>query len=117
MVDYKRIRQANELLSILEQGDFNQAVTVENEKLLETLSELAPPKGKAVKGTLTIVVGYAVVGNQVEISAQVTSKAPKPVRGTTHLWMNADMTLNTEHPKQTSMAFDDPKVSSIRDNA
>ena len=112
MVDTKRLRQASDILAYLEQGDFNAEVTSQNEELLKYLQEIAPQKGKGIKGVLTIKLSYDVVGNQVETTASVETKAPKRTRGRDFFFLREDGALSTEHPKQANM-FDDDKVSPI----
>ena len=113
-MDPKRITQATDILAILEDGDFAHEATTEIENVLSKLRDLAPPKGKAVKGSVTIKLGFEVVGNQVEIAAALESKTPKATRGRSFFFVRADGALSTEHPSQISM-FDGPKVVAERD--
>ena len=113
-MDYRRIRQANDIIGVLEDGDFNAAVTSENEALLKVLRDLAPQKGKGVKGSLTIKIDYELVGNSLEVAGSVAAKAPKPQRGRSFYFLTAEGALSTEHPKQQNM-FDDPKVRAMNE--
>lgn len=108
-MDPKRITQATDVLAILEDGEFAHEATNEIQTVLAKLRDMAPPKGKGVKGSVTIKLAFDVTGNQVEIAAALESKTPKATRGRSFFFVRPDGALSTEHPSQMAM-FDGPKV-------
>lgn len=104
----KKIRQATDIIAILERGDLNADLTAEITKVLEALQEAAPPKGKAVKGEVTLKLKFAVEGASVEVESEIASKTPKRPRGRDFYFVTEDAALSTEHPRQSNM-FDGPR--------
>lgn len=98
----KKIRDATQIIGMLERGDVAQALSVEIEKALVALQDAAGPKSKA-KGSVTLKLNLEVLGQSVEIEADITSKVPKPKRGRSFYFVTQDGALSTEHPQQLDM--------------
>jgi len=100
----QRIRDSNTIISILENGEVVPRLSNE---MLETFLALKEhtgdrPKVKA-KGSITLKLNIEVVDGTVTIEAEISSKRPKPVHGSSHFWMLEDGSLSTRHPKQIDM--------------
>lgn len=100
----KRIRDAQTIIGSLEDGE---AVAALSKELTETLADLKAqcgnrPKAKA-KGTVSLTLTIEVEGGSATITADVQSKRPKPVRGSSFYWVLDDGSLSTEHPQQMNM--------------
>lgn len=103
----KKIRQATDIIGVIERGDVNADLTVEIESVLKTLQDLAPPKGK-VKGSVKLTLNFSVESNSVEVEASIDTKLPKRQRGKSFYFLTQDAQLSTEHPQQENM-FDGPR--------
>ena len=100
----QRIRGSNTIIGILENGEVVPRLSKE---LLETFLALKEhtgdrPKVKA-KGSVTLKLNIEVVDGTVTIEADIGSKRPKQVHGSSHFWMLEDGSLSTQHPKQIDM--------------
>lgn len=104
----KKIRQATDIIGVLERGDLNADLTAEITKVLAALQEAAPPKGKTVKGEVSLKLKFAMEGSSVRVESEFSSKTPKRPRGADFYFVTEDAALSTEHPKQTNM-FDGPR--------
>ena len=105
----KKITQATDIIALIEQGDLNADFTAEIRKVLQTLQEMAPPKGKAIKGEVSLKIKFAVEGVKVEIESEIASKVPKRPRGRDFLFITDDAALSVEHPSQHDM-FGGPRA-------
>lgn len=105
----KRIRDAQTIIGALENGEAAAELSKEITATLAALKEMTGgrPKGKA-KGKVTLTLDLEVEGSSATITANIESKRPKPVRGSSFYWVLDDGSLSTEHPQQTSM-FDGPR--------
>lgn len=98
----KKIREATQIIGMLERGETAAALTDEIENALKSLQGLAGPKTKA-KGTVTLKLSFAVEGQQVEVEADISSSLPKSKRGRSFYFLTQDAALSTEHPQQQDM--------------
>lgn len=96
-----KIRNADQLLAMLEDGDLSNDLFNEITKVLDALREAAGPKSKA-KGSVTLTLNFEVEGVSTEISTDIKSKMPKQKRARSWLFLGEDG-LSTEHPRQISM--------------
>lgn len=105
----KRIRDAQTIIGALEGGEAAAALGKEITETLAALKDLSGgrPKNK-IKGKVILTLDIEVEGSSAEITADIQSKRPKPVRGASFYWVLDDGSLSTEHPQQTSM-FDGPR--------
>src|SRR5258708_2982802 len=103
----KVIRQATELLGVLNRGDDAHDMSIEIEKVFKAGQDAAGPKTKA-KGQVTLVLDFEVEGSFLEIRADIKSKVPKIKRGSTAYFLTQNGEITTEHPQQQSF-FDGPK--------
>ena len=103
----KVIRECTQIIGTIERGDAAHDLTLEIEKVLSALQDQATAKG-TVKGSVTLMLDFAVQGQNVVIEAAITSKVPKVKRGQTFMFLTADGKLSNEHPTQMSM-FDGPR--------
>jgi len=106
----KKIKQATDIIGVIERGDLNADLTGEIESVLKTLQDLAPPKGK-VKGSVRLDLNFSVEGTSVEIEASIASKVPKRQRGRSFYFLTQDGAISTEHPQQTEMFAGPREVS------
>ena len=57
---------------------------------------------------VTLTIDLEVEGAAATITADITSKRPKPERGSSFYWVMDDGALSTEHPQQINM-FSGPR--------
>lgn len=114
----KRIRDASVIISSLENGELVGAFSSEIVETLKALKDQTGgrPKAKA-KGSVTLKLNIEVEGNSATIDADIDSKRPKPVRGSSFYFVLDDGSLSTEHPQQQSFGFDGPRSLPARDAA
>lgn len=100
----KLIRDGQTIIGVLEGGEVSAALGKEITDTLACLKEHCGgrPKVKA-KGSVTLKVHFEVEGSSVVISADIDSKRPKPVRGSSFYWVTDDGALSTEHPQQLTL--------------
>jgi hypothetical protein len=111
----KRIRDAQTIIGMLEGGEVAASLGTEITETLAKLKELCGGNPKAkVKGNVTLKINLAVEGSTVTIDAEIDSKRPKPVRGSSFYWVMDDGSLSTEHPQQTDMFSGKPRDVSER---
>lgn len=103
----KVIRACTEIIGTIERGDAAQDLTVEIEKVLGTLRDVAGEK-RTAKGSVTLTLNFSLEGQNVEIEAAITSKVPKVKRARTFMFINGAGQLTNEHPSQASL-FDGPR--------
>lgn len=100
----KRIRDAQTIIGILEGGALAPALSKE---ITETLSELndhsTDNPRKKIKGSVTLKLDVEVEAGAATIHADISSKRPKAVRGSSFFWLLEDGALSTEHPQQMNM--------------
>jgi hypothetical protein len=101
----KRIRDATQIIGMLENGDLANDLSNEISHVLEKLRDAAGPKGKA-KGSVSLKLTFAVEGVSTEIDADIASKVPKLTRARSFFFVTDDG-LSTEHPKQMQMFPED----------
>jgi hypothetical protein len=105
-----KIRDATQLIALLEDGDLAHDLSEEIRSLLEKLRDAAGPKSKA-KGSITLTLNFAVEGVTTEIDTEISTRAPKAKRGRSFYFV-ADDGLSTDHPKQQQFPFE-AKVSDV----
>lgn len=100
----KRIRDSQTIIGALEGGEAAAELSREITETLAKLKELAGsrPKNK-VKGSVTLKLDIEVEAGTATITANIESKRPKPIRGSSFYWVLDDGSLSTEHPQQTDM--------------
>ena len=98
----KKIREATQIIGMLERGDTAAALTDEITHALTALQEQSSQKGKA-KGTVTLKLNFSVEGVNVEVDAEIASKLPKAKRARSFYFLTQDGQLSTDHPQQTDM--------------
>lgn len=98
----KKIRDATQIIGMLERGDTAAALTDEITHALTALQDQAGQKAK-VKGTVSLKLNFTVEGQSVEIEAEIASKLPKAKRGRSFYFLTQDGQLSTEHPQQADM--------------
>lgn len=106
----KVIRQATEILGVIERGDAAHEMTLEIERVLKALQDASGPKQKA-KGSVTLKLEFEVEGSFLQIKADIASKVPKIKRGSTAYFLTQDGQITLEHPSQTEM-FSGPRSMS-----
>ncbi len=110
----KRIRDAQTIIGSLEHGEAAAELSKEITETLAKLKDLAGnrPKNK-VKGSVTLKIDIEVEAGTATITADISSKRPKPLRGSSFFWVLDDGSLSTEHPQQTDM-FSGPRDAAER---
>lgn len=105
----KRIRDAQTIIGSLNGGEVASELSTQLTDTLAALKEHCGgrPKAKA-KGKVTLVFDIEVEGNVAEITANIESKRPKPIRASSIYWVLDDGALSTEHPQQADM-FSGPR--------
>lgn len=105
----KRIRDAQTIIGMLEGGEVAASLGTEITETLAKLKELSGDRPKSkVKGSVTLKINLEVEAGAATITADIDSKRPKPVRGSSFYWVLDDGSLSTEHPQQTDM-FSGPR--------
>jgi hypothetical protein len=113
----KKIRDAQTIIGMLEDGELAHALGSEITETLAKLKELGADRPKSkVKGSVTLKINFEVSANSVQIVCDVDSKRPRPVRGESFYWVMDDGSLSTEHPQQTDM-FSGPRAARQAENA
>jgi hypothetical protein len=99
-----RLRDAPLILGSLESGDLMAEVGKTLTEAMQQLDDITGrrPKAKA-KSHVTLKLVIEVENGTTNITAEITSKVPKPPRPSTFFWLLADGTLSTDHPKQIDM--------------
>lgn len=100
----KRIRDAQTIIGMLENGELAADLGRELTETLAKLKEVAGNRPKSsAKGSVTLKLSLEVEAGAVTIIADIDSKRPKPHRGSSFYWVTDDGALSTEHPQQTDM--------------
>lgn len=102
----KRIRDSQTVIGLLDGGEVAAALSKEiTDTLADLKSQSDAVRGKKVKGEVWLKLPVEVEGNTATIRADIGSKRPKPVSGSSFFWVLDDGSLSTEHPEQTRMDF------------
>jgi aminoglycoside phosphotransferase family enzyme len=113
----KRIRDAQTIVGMLEDGDFandlGKAITDMTAELKQRCGNR--PKAK-MSGEIKVTLKFEVDQNSVTISTGIDPKLPKVPRADSFYWVADDGSLSTEHPQQTDM-FAGPRVAGERSSA
>lgn len=100
----KKIRDMTQIIGLLENGEFNPAVSKEAQNTLNDLYEMAETSpGRTFKGSTTITLDFEVKDGTVIVRSDFKSKTPKRPRKVSMFWIVDDGALSTEHPKQHDM--------------
>lgn len=100
----KRIRDSQAIIGSLEGGETAAELSRVITDTLAKLKELGGDRPKAkIKGSVTLTLKMEVEKGQAVIEAEIASKTPKPLRGSSFFWVLDDGSLSTEHPQQTDM--------------
>lgn len=107
----KRIRDAQTIVGMLEDGEFAGELSTTITDTLAKLKEMAGnrPKSKA-NGKVKVAFHLSVEQGAVTISTDIVADLPKKPRGNSFYWVTDDGSLSTEHPQQTDM-FAGPRVA------
>ena len=97
-----KIRDATQIIGMLERGDLAAALTEELSKVVEACREAAGPKTKA-KGQVTLKIEIEVEGVQITLTGDIGSKTPKAPRAGSIYFLAPDGAISTEHPQQMDM--------------
>lgn len=110
----KRIRDATTIIGLLDRGEVKEEFSKQTTDTLAALKESlgGRKKGKA-KGSVTLTLNFEVEGSSVSVDADIRSKRPHPVFGSSMFFVLDDGTLSTEHPQQEEM-FGGPRDAAGR---
>lgn len=112
----KRIRDSSTIIGTLEQGEAVQKLSREiTETLMDLKEQTGDRPGVKIKGSVTLKINIEVKDGTAILSAEVSSKRPKPVPGTTFFWVLDDGSLSMDHPSQTDMFGGPREVRGARD--
>ncbi|QRM55121.1 hypothetical protein [Sinorhizobium sp. BG8] len=110
----KKIRDASMIIGMLENGQFNPALSEEIGDTLKKLADMSDENPHATfKGTTTVKLAFSVKDGMVTIGVEMDSKTPKRPRKNSVFWVVEDGALSTEHPRQHDM-FAGPRDASER---
>lgn len=98
----RKFRQIGEVLALVDRGDKAAEISDANNALITRLQDHAGPKGKA-KGKMTIEIEYEVEGHAISISVTHKIKEPAPRKSLTHMFVDPEGLIVTEHPRQIPM--------------
>jgi hypothetical protein len=98
----KRLRQAIDIIGMLERGDLNADLSSEIQATIRRLQDLAPPQGK-IKGSVSLKLAFTVEGQTVSIEAAIDSSVPKRSRSSSYYFLTADGEISVEHPQQANL--------------
>ena len=114
----KPLSQASDIVAVLEDGDLNNDLSAEIQKVLAELQDLAPANGRGkVKGSLTLKIDFMVSGKSVEIESSFASKLPKRPRASSTYFVTPDAKLSVDHPQQRNMEFGPQEVKLRESNS
>lgn len=100
----RKIRDASTIIGLLENGQFNPALSNEIGETLHKLSEMSEENPvQTFKGTTTVKLNFSVKDGMVTIGVDMDSKTPKRPRKNSVFWVVEDGALSTEHPRQHDM--------------
>jgi len=97
-----KIRDATQILAMLERGEFATAVTEKLQEVIDACRDAATPKVTS-KGSITIKLNVEVQGVQITFYGEVDGKTPKVARGSSIYFLAPDGSISTEHPQQMDM--------------
>jgi hypothetical protein len=104
-----KIRDASTLIGMIESGELAADLSTEITDTLAAMEANRAGRKKAkVTGSVTLKLKFTNEAGGTTIDVDLDSKRPKKVRESTYLFVDADGTLSTEHPKQTDM-FNGPR--------
>lgn len=97
----KRISDMSQIVGLLENGEFNPALSDEVTGTLQKLADMANDSpGRTFKGTTTIKLSFEVKDGAVVIRTDFASKTPERPRKSSMFWVVEGGALSTEHPSQ-----------------
>ncbi len=97
------IRDSNQLLALIENGDAAHDFFKEVGKTLDVMREAQGGSKAKIKGSVTFKLSFVLDEDVVEIDPEITAKVPKIPRRHTMTFITATGELSTEHPKQLSL--------------
>lgn len=104
-------RNFGQLVAEHEDGRFHNAASDALHELLLRIRDAAGLRGGNAKGTLTIKLEIEQEDGNIEITAEITSKAPKLRRGRSIYWMTPEGHLTRGNPNQPELPLRDVSAS------
>lgn len=104
----KNLQHFNTLITQLEGGALNEALSEEIRKVVSEISDAAMDRGGVQKGSVTLKLDFKIDQKDkiIEVQADVKTKVPQTPRGRAGMfWCDSDGNLTRENPHQ--MSFDD----------
>lgn len=105
----KRIRDAAVILPLLDRGEVVAELSRVLNETLRTMVEQSADRPKVkIKGKVSLTLDLVMESGAVQITADISARAPKPPRrsrrcGPSFFWTTAEGELTTEHPTQIDM--------------
>lgn len=90
-----------------EDGRFHNAASDAMHELLQRLREAAGLRGGTAKAQMTIKLDFEMEGENIEITAELTSKLPKLKRGRSIWWITPEGHLCRSNPAQPELPLRD----------
>ncbi|MEM1046451.1 MAG: hypothetical protein AAGL24_09880 [Pseudomonadota bacterium] len=109
----KVIREAGQLLPMLEHGDLNRDMSQKLRDVIGELTALAEDTKRKVSGHVALKIKFEVDGDTIKVMAELDSKTPKQPRKPTFYFHNGGDDLHTEHPRQRGMFDTDQPLRAI----
>lgn len=106
-----QIKDLNTLLGLIDNGRSIREVNDLYPKVMAALLAFSEEQTKKTfKGNITLKVSFAVTNGIADVSLDIATKVPTPVRGSSLFWINKNGFLTDEHPKQIPMFGDNARV-------
>lgn len=106
----KRIRDVQEIIGLLENGDLRAELSEEVAETLGKLGDMSNDQaGRTFKGSTTLKIDFEVKDGMVTIRTDFNSKVPKRPRKSSMFWLVEGGALSTEHPRQHDLFSGKPR--------
>lgn len=100
-------RNFGQLVAEHEDGRFQASATDTLDEVIAQVVEAATMRGGTAKAAMTVKFEFTVVGETVEIVADITTKVPKLKRGRSIFWTTPEGKLCRTNPAQPELPLRD----------
>lgn len=108
-------RDFTAFLRNLRDGSFVHEASDELYALIQQLATHASTHTRA-KGKLVLTLALDIEANGVaKVVADITTKSPKPERGSSHMWVTRGGNLSPENPRQQKLPLREVSAKAARD--
>lgn len=104
MADQPELRTVDQLLAVLDNGEFLQNFLTEHAALIVAMTNHQLAHGGKVKGKVVLTLDYALT-KQLSMTVEGTLKVDKPKapKASANVWTTADGALTPQNPQQPSL--------------